>query len=99
MAFPKNLVGFPVIYRVIDAHLTETERFGVMQSGSVHHPELSEFAGVVTRQRDDGTFDITIFPPNRPSKTMEHVTWANGPGGFRLVGQDGELADEPPAAA
>ena len=91
----KNLVGYPVVYSALTAHLTETERFGTMLQGSVHHPELSQFAGVVTRQHDDGTFDVTIFPPHRPSRTMERVTWAPGPGGFQLVGEAENAGDAP----
>ncbi len=43
--------------------------------GSVHHRELREFAGLVTRERagKPATFDIVIFPPGANPVHVENV--------------------------
>lgn len=54
-----------VRYRVHEGHEGETLKDGKTLKGSIHHPELTEFTGLVTRSHGDGTHDIVIFPPNR----------------------------------
>lgn len=57
-----------VRYRVPEAERrerTEQNGDGVRRvvTGSVHHPDLAEFTGFVTRSYDDARHDIVIFPP------------------------------------
>lgn len=75
-------LGHPVIYRAHEDHHVTTRRTDgegddareVEVHGSVHHPELREFAGLVTRVHADGRkFDVVIFPPNREPRHVDGV--------------------------
>lgn len=81
-------------YRVAAAHQTETVRDGVTHAGSIHHPEQSEFAGLVTRSHDDGSHDIVIFPPDKPLVHVHRVQPGEGPGTFSPVTPDAPDAPE-----
>lgn len=71
-----------VIYRVPAAHYAKTLRGGAELIGSVLHPEMTEFAGLVTRRYEDGTADLIIFPPKRTPQHVERVPEGEGPGSF-----------------
>ena len=73
-----------VRYRVHDGHLTETLRNGETVKGSVHHPEMAEFAGLITRDNGDGSFGLVIFPPNRAPVHIDAATEGDGPHQFRV---------------
>lgn len=64
-------LGDRVIYTCHDEHALE-------DGGSIHHPEQTEFAGLVTRVRDDGSCDVTIFPPNKEAKPVDAVSEGTG---------------------
>lgn len=82
--------GNAIVYSVPDKHLTVTlKREGEVQ-GSVHHHELTEFAGLVTRVYEDGEVGLVIFPPNRPHVTVDKVPEGDGPGTARLAGGGGK---------
>lgn len=84
-----------VRYRVPDNHLTETKRGDETVHGSVHHPELAEFGGVITRAHGDGTFDLVIFPPHRMPVHVDRVRPGDAPGQFST--QPHDLAPNMPA--
>ncbi|HEV2187507.1 MAG TPA: hypothetical protein VGR70_09880 [Stellaceae bacterium] len=89
-------VGKSVLYRTHPDHHTKTivgqepdpENEGkerpVTVDGSVHHPRLQEFAGLVTQSHDDGTHHLVIFPPNRPPVYVDHVKEGTEDGCFSL---------------
>lgn len=81
-------VGMPIVYRAHQTLKTETaphpENPGetietqVPDGGSVHHPELDRFAGLITRTYDDKTADLVFFPPNREPKHADKVPFGEG---------------------
>ena len=79
-------VGKPVLYRPLEAHHTTTLRGDEEFEGSLHHPEMREFAGQVTRSHDDGSHDLVIFPPNRNPVHIDRAHEGIGHGTFSLVG-------------
>ena len=60
-------------YRAPAHHITETVIGEKTVQGSVHHPELAEFAGIVTREHKDGHADLVIFPPGRAPVHVERA--------------------------
>lgn len=60
--------------------------------GSIHHRDLTEFTGLITRSHPDGSHDIVIFPPNRPTVSIDRVTEGDGPGQFQIVSEKPERA-------
>lgn len=60
-------------YRVPEVHHAETTVEGKTLTGSIHHREMREFTGLVTRSHDDGSHDIVIFPPDRPPVHIARV--------------------------
>ena len=75
-----------VRYRAAEAHLTKTVRGQDLLEGSIHHPELAEFTGIVTQEHEDGTADLVIFPPGRPPAHVAGAQSGDGPGTFSRVG-------------
>lgn len=61
----------------------------VKVEGSIHHPDLREFAGLVTREHPDGTRDLVIFPPGKNPTHVEAVPEGSEPGTFHLVEETG----------
>jgi hypothetical protein len=59
-------LGKPVLYTCHAEHQTETiKKDGATETkllGSVHHPEQRTFAGIVTRENEDGSYGLAIFP-------------------------------------
>lgn len=92
---PKSFatLGFPVIFRAAEVHLTKTLRSGLEVDGSVFHPELTEFAGIIGRVRAVGdepdavmTADIAlIIPGHSDLRWIEGVPEGDGPGCFRPI--------------
>jgi hypothetical protein len=87
------VLGYPVIFRVADCHLTTTLRAGVQVEGSVFHPELTEFAGIIGRVRPAGetegsvlSADIAlIIPGHSDLRWIENIPEGDGPGCFHPV--------------
>ena len=73
------------LYRVPDNHRTVTLRGGHELLGSVHHPELAVFTGLVTQRHEDGSADLIIFPPKRNPVHVENVREGAGPGTFTAL--------------
>lgn len=81
-----SLLGHHVVYRVPEEHHGETIKEGVTTLGSVHHHELREFAGIVSREHEDGSCDLHIFVPNKPgSMAVDKVAEGDEHGQFSLV--------------
>lgn len=58
--------------------------------GSIHHPEMQVFAGLITRARgrdEKGVhkFDLIIFPPGRAPKHIDDVAQGAGDHQFEIV--------------
>lgn len=79
-------LGLPVIYRAHDGHLNYERRphpekekadrgvtILVHAGGSIHHPEMHEFAALVTRVHRDGSCDLVFFPPSKEPQRAERV--------------------------
>ncbi len=79
-------LGAAVVYRVHDEHKTKTLKGEATLHGSVHHPELTEFAGIVGRVHDDGSCDILLLIPNREPKWVDRVHAGDGDHQFTPVG-------------
>lgn len=87
------ILGFPVIFRAAEAHLTKTLRSGQLLEGSIFHPELKEFAGIIGRLRPAGdtegsvdTADIALIVPGNPDlRWVEGVPEGDEPGCFRPI--------------
>lgn len=84
-------------YRVPQGHRTETVKGqddkgrDIVLRGSVHHAETDEFTGLITRSHGDGTFDIVIFPPDKPPVHVHGVKQGTAPGTLTI------LAVKPPS--
>jgi hypothetical protein len=65
--------------------VTETVKGKDTIRGSVHHAEIAEFTGIVTRSHHDGTHDIVIFPPGRTMVHLDRVKVGDGPGEIVFV--------------
>jgi hypothetical protein len=53
--------------------------------GSIHHPEIDEFAGQVVRSYDDDTHDLAIHAPNRAQAiTVSRVKCGDGANSFTV---------------
>lgn len=72
-------------YRAAEIHLARTVRGARELEGSVHHAELTEFTGLVTRSHADGGHDIVIFPPDKPPIHLHNVREGQGPGTLTFV--------------
>lgn len=67
-------LGSPVIFHVPEARHMRTRKHDKSEViGSAYHPELADFAGIVTRVGEDDRCDLVIFPPNRPPVTVNNV--------------------------
>lgn len=71
-------LGAHVVYLAAGAHLTTATKVAADKTpttliGSIHHPELQEFAGLTTRVHADGRADLIVFPPGRPPVHVENV--------------------------
>lgn len=82
------LLGYPVVYTVLEGHRTTTVRGDVEVRGSIYHPEETQFAGLVTRVHADGKADLVIFPPGREPRMVAGVEEGAAPGCFREIGAD-----------
>lgn len=76
-------LGQAVVYRAHAEHKTETVKKDangkeITLQGSLHHPEMEEFAGLVGRVHADGSADLIIFPPNRPAVWVDAVKQGEG---------------------
>lgn len=69
-------LGKAVVYHVHQAH-----RIG---TGSIHHPELTDFVGLVTRLHADGSADLAVFVPHRGTLWFENIKPGRGPHEFSL---------------
>ena len=78
-------LGDRVLYAVHDGHKTETVKGDKKLAGSVHHPELTEFAGLVGRLHADGSCDIAILVPNGELKWVDGVTEGTGAHQFTVL--------------
>lgn len=78
-------LGRPVIYTAAKTEHTKSVRGGRTQIGSTYHPELQQFAGLVTRDYGDGRADLVIFPPRFPSRWVEAVTCGEDAGMFQFT--------------
>ena len=88
-------LGSHVVYHCAESHKTKTVKAEhgskpVELDGSIHHPELTDFAGLVTREHDTAkgeaeTFDIVIFPPGRAPSHIEGVVEGDEPGEIEIV--------------
>jgi hypothetical protein len=95
----------PVVFTAAIGHQTTTVKTDGPNKGtllgSVFHPEMRTFAGVVGRVHDDGSCDLLIFPPNHTP------VWVDGaklgdvdePGTFALPWADPAATDEPQVGA
>lgn len=87
------ILGFPVIFRVAEGHLTKTVRGGVELEGSIFHAEQTEFAGIIGRIRPAGdtpesvtTADIALIIPGQSDlRWVEGVPEGDEPGSFRPI--------------
>ncbi len=66
-------LGDCVRYNVPEIHHTKTVRGEKEIEGSVHHPGLRAFAGIVGAVNEDGTHSIMIFPPNHAPVWVDSV--------------------------
>lgn len=71
-----------VRYRVSESQLTTTIKGDETLVGSVHHPELVEFTGLVVREHENGRADLVIFPPNGTLRHVNDAAEGDGPGSF-----------------
>lgn len=78
-------LGSAVTYTVPDHHQTKTVRAEQETIGSVHHPEMLAFAGIIGRIREEGDADVLIFPPGRDPKWVLGVEQGEEPGQFQAV--------------
>lgn len=86
-------VGLTVIYFAAEAHHTKTMRGAVEHTGSIFHPDLTEFAGTIGRIRPAGdtpgaveTADIGLIIPGQSNlKWVENVPEGDEHGSFRLI--------------
>lgn len=108
-------LGQPVTFRVGEKQQVKTikgerqvldaagEWTGKMEpnevSGSPFHPEMEEFAGLVTREHPDGTCDLAIFAPARGVLHITGISEGGEPGTFTLLtkGDPAEKGDTGPA--
>lgn len=88
-------------YRVLPEHVNTTikgqdaEGKDIVLHGSVHHPELTEFTGLITRSTEPApdakdakpTYDIVIFPPGLPLRHVNGVEEGPEPGQLQLDGK------------
>lgn len=76
-------LGLPVLFQASEVHRTKTVRGGETLEGSVFHPELVHFAGIIGRIHDDGTADIALIIPNHSDlRWVANVPEGDGPGCF-----------------
>ena len=76
-------LGASIVYTCKDKERTRTGKGGTREVfGSVFHSELTQFAGVIARIREDGTADLVIFPPSLAPRTVAKVSEGEGPGQF-----------------
>lgn len=86
-------LGSNVVYHADKKHHTVTETVDTEKNkkefeGSVHHRELRDFAGLVTRENGEGknaTFDLVIFPPNAAPAHIAGVSEGDDDGEFEFV--------------
>lgn len=86
------MLGKTIIYHTPTEHLTTTTKSHVGEEpveleGSIHHPEQSDFTGLVTAEHKRGatekeSFDIVIFPPGRAPVHVADVLEGDAPGEF-----------------
>ena len=94
-----SLIGQSVIYRAHENHLTKTLKGDQEVSGSVHHPEMTEFAATVTADNGDGTHRLQLHIPNHGRLVhVDDAAEGEGPHTFSLVNEPkrrGKKAEEP----
>lgn len=84
-------LGHPVIYTVHDEHRVVANAEGAaLVHGSIHHGEMTEFAGIVGRVHASGNCDIRLFVPNHDSVWVDDVPAGTGGHTFRLFGHEPE---------
>ena len=76
-------LGASVVYTVKDKERTKTGKGGAREVyGSHYHAELTQFAGIIARIREDGTADLVLFPPDLAPRTVRGIAEGEGPGEF-----------------
>ncbi len=93
-------LGSHVVYRVPEAHHTTTTKKPhggeeEVHEGSIHHHQLREFAGLVTRCHEADaeapkgerhpTYDIVIFPPGKGITDVSGVKEGKGAGEITIL--------------
>jgi hypothetical protein len=79
------VIGDRVRYTVLDAHKTTTKKGDQELKGSVHHPALTEFAGIVGAVNEDGTCALQLFVPNKPPTWIDDAMEGAGAGQFVVL--------------
>ena len=96
-------LSFPVVYTVPTSQQTTTVKTdgpnkGTLE-GSVFHPSLRSFAGIIGEVQADGTYGLIIFPPQKPPVWVDGAKYGAGPGGFTEPGFESETAAPPAVPA
>ena len=92
------MLGTGIIYHTAEEYRTVTHKTPIGEApvemhGSIHHPEHTDFAGLVTATREVPTdppvngktetlFDLLIFPPGRAPVHLAGVRYGVEPGEF-----------------
>ena len=81
-------IGTHGLYRAQESHHTVTTKGDAVEfEGSVHHPQMREFFATVGRVHADGTVDVGLLVPGRPSVSwIDHVKIGEGFGEFEPEG-------------
>lgn len=89
-------LGHPVVYTAHEGHhVTETHPVtGAIIEGSLHHPHLRQFAGLIGRIHQDGRCDIFVFVPNKPGFWADAIEPGFGPNQFHLFHHEAEEMGE-----
>ena len=88
----KTIVGHEKDDKGNDKLDDEGKKIPIEVEGSIHHRDMREFAGLVTRVHPSGkkgqkdTYDIVIFPPGREPSHIEGVSEGKGDHEVTIVG-------------
>ena len=79
-----------MVYTVPDQHVTKTVRTPASGKpaevlGSIHHPELKDFAATVARVYPNGKAQLQLLVPNKSPVWVDQVAEGAGPGKFQAV--------------
>lgn len=81
-------LGDRVLFRVAENHRTKTVKGGEELAGSIYHPEMTEFVGIVGRVHviAKAQFcDLQLLIPNADPKWVGRVAEGDEPGEFELL--------------